>query len=359
MNEKNNCTYFLAANSGEGFVSLFNELYDPRDGWKLYVIKGGPGTGKSGLIKKICQKADEQGLYYHRIICSSDPDSLDGAIIPELKTAICDGTSPHVMEPMFPGVSETIINLGDCWSDSSLKSDAQHIITLTDCNKELHRKSTHYLSAAASAAKANEKILYACVNSDKIDNYVVRTMSKITDSDSESKVTKIFLNGNTPKGKITLFDTAVTMCENIISITDEYCCIAPHVMGKLASSAQSKGKNIIVGLNPLRPSSSPLHLIIPEDNIGFFTSNSESNFKLYANKNINAMRFIDKVKFSMYKNKISFNKKASDSFNEEAISIIKKAKSVHDELEKYYIKAMDFEKLNSVIDNLIVKIFEC
>ena len=44
-------TYFLAANSGQGFYSKFGECYDAHNGWKAYVIKGGPGTGKSSLMK--------------------------------------------------------------------------------------------------------------------------------------------------------------------------------------------------------------------------------------------------------------------------------------------------------------------
>ncbi len=360
LNFKCNCTYFLAANSGEGFISLFNELYNPREGWKLYIIKGGPGTGKSSLIRKICQKADEKGYFSNKIICSSDPDSLDGAIIPELKIAICDGTSPHIMDPVFPGVSETIVNLGECWDEHSLCNDSKHIITLTDCNKELHKKCTHYLVAAATAAKDNGKILHSCTDFNKIDNYALRTISKFSSKDSrKGKISKIFINGNTPYGRTVLYESAIEMCENIISITDEYSFISSYLIDKLASYALTKGKNIIVALNPLIPSTEPLHLILPDEKIGFFTSNSQCNFKPYASKNISVKRFSDKDKISTYKNRLMFNKKACDSFTDEAINIIKKAKSVHDELEKYYIKAMDFEKLNSIADMLVTKIFSC
>ena len=358
MFEVSNCSYFLAANSGEGFVSLFTELYDPRDGWKLYIIKGGPGTGKSGLMRKICKKAEELGYSHDKILCSSDPASLDAVIIYELKTAVCDGTSPHIMEPLYPGVSETIVNLGECWDEISLKNDAQHILTLTDCNKELHKKSARYLAAAASAAKNNDKIFSACTDFQKIDNFVIRALYKFTSSDRVTKPRQIFLNGNTPDGKTVMFESALAMCKNIVSISDEYCCISPDVIGKLATFAQTKGLNTVIALDPLIPSS-PLHLILPDEKTGFFTSCSGYNFKAYANKNINATRFIDKDKFSVYKNKVAFNKKVSDSFLDEAINVMQKAKTVHDELEKYYIKAMHFEKLDSKTDKLIKKIFSC
>ena len=95
--------FFLAANSAQGFFSLFNELYEPDEGWKAYIIKGGPGTGKSGLMRKIAQAAEDRGYTVERIICSSDPDSLDAVIIPEKKICFADGTAPHVMEARYPG----------------------------------------------------------------------------------------------------------------------------------------------------------------------------------------------------------------------------------------------------------------
>ena len=44
---------FLGANSPRGFVSLFEELYNPYLDCRAFVIKGGPGTGKSTLIRCI------------------------------------------------------------------------------------------------------------------------------------------------------------------------------------------------------------------------------------------------------------------------------------------------------------------
>lgn len=126
-------SFFMAANSGKGFFSLFDEIHSPREGWKLYVIKGGPGTGKSSLMKKIAEISEEKGYFCERIFCSSDPDSLDGVVIPALKVSIADGTSPHIIEPKYPGVSEKIINLGECWDEKILKKNSEHIFTLVFC----------------------------------------------------------------------------------------------------------------------------------------------------------------------------------------------------------------------------------
>lgn len=87
--------FFLGANTPQGFVSRFDQLADPLDGWREFVIKGGPGTGKSTLMKRIANQAEKHCEHIELIHCSSDADSLDGVILHDVKTSIADGTSPH------------------------------------------------------------------------------------------------------------------------------------------------------------------------------------------------------------------------------------------------------------------------
>jgi Cdc6-like AAA superfamily ATPase len=49
--------FFLGANTPQGFVSRYDQLADPTDGWHEFVIIGGPGTGKSTMMKKIVQQS--------------------------------------------------------------------------------------------------------------------------------------------------------------------------------------------------------------------------------------------------------------------------------------------------------------
>ncbi|MBQ8267623.1 MAG: hypothetical protein IJZ21_04485, partial [Clostridia bacterium] len=123
--------YFLGANSAEGFVSHFGDSFDSLNGWRGIIIKGGPGTGKSSFMKYIVAKAVDAGYDVELCPCSSDPDSLDGIIIKEIKTVVLDGTSPHVAEPVYPGASEEIINLGEFWNSEKLRAAADQIIYVT------------------------------------------------------------------------------------------------------------------------------------------------------------------------------------------------------------------------------------
>ena len=89
--------YFLGGNTPLGFHSLYHQLSDPARFQAVYIIKGGPGSGKSTLMRRVGQAAEERGYQVEYIVCSGDPDSLDGVVLPQLQTAIVDGTAPHVV----------------------------------------------------------------------------------------------------------------------------------------------------------------------------------------------------------------------------------------------------------------------
>ena len=53
---------FLGANTGEGFFSVYDEFCPPDSGVFLWVIKGGPGCGKSSFMKAVGRAAEDAGL---------------------------------------------------------------------------------------------------------------------------------------------------------------------------------------------------------------------------------------------------------------------------------------------------------
>ena len=92
--------YFLGANSPAGFYSLYSELLSPETANAIYILKGGPGCGKSTLMRRVAQQAAQAGETVEYILCSADPDSLDGVVLPRLGAALVDGTAPHGTAPL-------------------------------------------------------------------------------------------------------------------------------------------------------------------------------------------------------------------------------------------------------------------
>ena len=94
-----NIQYFLGGNTPTGFYSLYHQLSDPERLRAVYIIKGGPGSGKSTLMRRVERHAQASGLKTQQVLCSGDPDSLDALILPELRAALVDGTAPQGVVP--------------------------------------------------------------------------------------------------------------------------------------------------------------------------------------------------------------------------------------------------------------------
>ena len=104
-------SYFLGANTACGFVSLYGDFCRGERDY-LHIIKGGPGTGKSGLMRAIGREAERRGLDVEYVQCSGDPKSLDGVYLPLLSLGWCDGTAPHAAEPGIFGADSDYLNVG-------------------------------------------------------------------------------------------------------------------------------------------------------------------------------------------------------------------------------------------------------
>ena len=52
---------FAASNSGKGFCSYYGDIFSEKTILRRYLIKGGPGTGKSSFMREIAQRAREAG----------------------------------------------------------------------------------------------------------------------------------------------------------------------------------------------------------------------------------------------------------------------------------------------------------
>ena len=93
---KKKLKFLLGSNTPQGFVSRFDQMVDVGNSWRAFIVKGGPGSGKSTLMRRVADEfSDRYDIEF--IYCSSDINSLDGVIIPALKISILDGTSPHVV----------------------------------------------------------------------------------------------------------------------------------------------------------------------------------------------------------------------------------------------------------------------
>lgn len=354
--ENYNLKYFLAANSCEGFVSLFNQCYNPTDEWRAYIIKGGPGTGKSSFMKFLTVKATEKNIKFIICPCSSDPNSLDAVIFPEKKVAVFDGTAPHIVEPLYPGICEEILNFGEFWDSKKLITNRNKILSLSNENKALHRTASRYIQAAGEFLSDNLKTAEACT--DKASTLAfAKTLCKryIPKHSGRAKEWSAFLGGITPNGVVSYSNTVLKQTENVVIINDEYGSVTNAVMNYIRSYALENGYEIITVKNAFLPSKLCDHIIIPELSLGFVREYSLQHFDSSARR-IHARRFVKSANLSKSRERIRFNKKVAKHLLLSASALLAEAKATHDLLEKEYIKAMDFGALTNFANNIYKEI---
>ena len=343
--------YFLGANSASGFVSCFDLSYNVKNGDTAYIIKGGPGTGKSSLMKYIAAACVKAGKTVELFPCSSDPDSLDGIrILPE-RTVFLDGTAPHIVEPKHPGICEHIINTGEFWDKKKLASHREEILNIMAENKAYHARASRYIMAAGKLLSDNMSLQKRYVSTDKITAFARHLSAKyIPKKSGKGQTTVRFLSGITPKGVIFFSSTLLKEASRHIIISDKYGSVSSQIMATVLNEAVSKGHDVIEVKNPFFPNEITDHVIIPSLNLAFCTENDYMHINT-DERRIHSRRFEHKD-FKKNREKLRFNKNAAKEMLLAAGESLYLAKRVHDDLEAYYIKAMDFDALAIFIEKL-------
>lgn len=349
-------SFFFGANKKEKYCSLYGELYNPYRKGEHIILKGGPGTGKSTIMKKVAKKAEEDGLFVERGYCSADPNSLDVVMVDEKGFSIFDGTSPHVFDPTTPGINEHIVDLSVAWDKSFLKNHSEEICTLTRENKEMHRKVAEFLDAAKRTEEAKWLLCSSFLNKEKMQRYALRLAEREIprrNNIERGKEKRRFLSAVSPDGIFIQYDTVVALAEKIIAIEDDFSVAAPYIAEFLSAYARDMGYDVYKCYCPLFPLYKAEHIIIPELKLCIFTQNSYHLTIDTDEKIIHASRFFDKSEINKNKEKLKFYNKAKKEFIDEAVRKLSLALDIHDRLEDYYIKATDFSVIDEVTEGIL------
>ena len=146
--------YFPGGNTAEGFCSHFGDILPAPMQRRMFYLKGGPGVGKSTLMRRVGEAAEKAGLEVEYFHCSSDPDSLDAVCLPQKGAALMDGTAPHVYDPVAPGARDTLVSLGDFLDEAALRSHIEDILNLQKAISGRFRRCYCYLGGAQKVLEA-------------------------------------------------------------------------------------------------------------------------------------------------------------------------------------------------------------
>lgn len=351
--------YYAGGNTALGFWSLYESNLQGLN--RLFILKGGPGTGKSSLMKRIGQEWIDEGYDIEFLHCSSDNNSIDGVIIPRLKAGIVDGTAPHVIEPKAPGAIEEYVNLGLAWNSQQL---VQHKGDIRSITKQISESFQLVYSTFAQALKIHdewEKIYIENMDFSKanlLTEELVKTLFADKFINKQADVRDRFFGAATPEGPVDFIQNLTEDVQKRYFIKGRPGTGKSTLLKKLAGEAVKRGINVEIYHCGFDPNSLDM-VIFRELGLAVFDSTAPHEY------------FPDRVNdeiIDVYKTVIApgtDERYALEIQNiiarystkmKEATSYIARAKTLHDELEKFYIEAMDFvivEKLQEEISSEI------
>jgi len=339
---------FAGNNTSEGFFSYFEHLLKPEEADHIYILKGGPGTGKNYFMKKIAEKMAENNLFIEYIHCSSDDLSLDGLVIPELKLFFVDGTDPHIIEPVLPGAVDEIINLGAFLDLHKLNKHKNAIIETNKAKSNLYKSAYRYLRAAGIIYDEISSIYDLYVDVDKFGKMCEKAVTMLfaqPKGKKSGKVRKMFTESFTANGYVSFTDLFFEDNE-VWAIVGSDTNYSSLFLDRILMEAIKNGYDAECYYRPLSPKKLQ-HIYLPEKKLIIVTAESPINEKYDKIFDIHGIMDVDRIKTHI--SEIERNLHLYGMLINNALDKLSETKKLHDILEVIYSNSMDFDAAGEML----------
>lgn len=351
--------YFACGNTSKGFQNLFATNLCGLS--KLFILKGGPGNGKSTLMKKIGKKyeSDYEVEYIH---CSGDSQSLDAVIVRELGFGIVDGTAPHVIEPKLPGCIEEYVNLGAAWDTSLLKKSEDTIKRLNDEISQCYARAYVAFSKGIRIHDEWEDIYIKEMDFKKADELTESVLREVFSNTKqnckESKIYHRFFGAATCDGSIDFVENLIEPMEKRYFIKGRPGSGKSTLLKKLLVRAQMKGLDVEVYHCGFDPGSLDM-ILLPEIKTVVFDSTAPHEYFPSRESDIIIDMYAELITpgtDEKYKDKLDNIVARYKACVAEGTSYLHRAKVLHDELEEYYKEATYFKVIELLTSQILASI---
>ena len=340
---------FPGAMGPDGFISCFDHLLPERDLRRMIVLKGGPGVGKSTFMRRVhaalCPDGQPSTLYF----CSGDPDSLDAVAVPHLGLLLLDGTAPHVVDPVYPGARDSIVNLGECLDEAAMRPRLPQLRAIMADHAACSRRARACMQAAASLSRDNAALLRGALDGDRVAQMTRALIHAVLTGDAPPDgspvVRPVITDAVTPKGELSLI--AENARPRVIRLCRHWAMDITPVLRAVSAAAQNAGYAVEEHLGPAVPGTL-LHLGIPALHTLITTSDllpSELTFDFSACLPPGALLRQECA--------LEQGRAGIQMHLHRAVSALAQTKQLHDEMETFYVPNMDFGQWQKRLDALL------
>lgn len=350
---------FPGANSCYGFYSLYEHMVPPQVKSKV-ILKGGPGTGKSTFMKRIGADLSAQQIDTEYQWCSSDNNSLDGVVGGRGQICVLDGTAPHVVDPRFPGAVDRIINLGEYWDAAMLKEQRGNIQKLTESIGLCFKRAYNRLAESQLALSEWISYIQEACDTQAVNRNILALAEEFLANRTRSMAAPrhLFAGAISPGGIVCKADSLLESDFTVLGVKGSPGGGCKELMQYVVSQINLTGVYAEIFHCPFDPQKIDM-IIIPDDKIALVDFSSyiidyEAAWPVRKFKRfLDFDQFLDQSALDSGAKVIFSSRERFEAGIRAAIAQIKTAKDFHDELESYYVPAMDFERIEEVRQELL------
>ncbi len=342
---------FPGNNTAEGFYSFYSYITAP-DARRIFIIKGGPGVGKSTFMRRMGAEMLQRGydVEYHH--CSSDNGSLDAVVFPEFGVSLIDGTAPHIVDPKNPGAVDEILNLGEFWNEPGMRTNRAKITQITrDISKHFER-AYRFLRAAKAIYDDIESANIEAMNfglANKIADHLVKELfTGIHISPIVGRSRHLFASANTPDGAVDYLPSIIGPMKHRYIIEGDPGTGKSTLLSKIANAALERGYFVEMYHCALNPQKAE-HVVVPGMSLALTKSIEPHTTKAGPQDRVIDMNeCTNPAIVGKYAELLREDLALYDQLLQRAYRFLKEAKRAHDVLESYYVPNMNFGQIDEL-----------
>ena len=350
--------FFAGNNTAEGFFSYFDYIMNLEEANHYYILKGGPGVGKSSFMKKFASNMASLGHAIEYVHCSSDRESYDAIVVPALKIGFVDGTAPHTIDPKYPGAVDEIINLGFFFDGSKIVDHKKEVIQASKEKTQTYKSAYRYL-AAASLILEDVNWVYDTLTDDlKFYRICEEVINDLLQKEAQSRqkeelgyIRKLFSESYTADGYISFTDSLCAETK-VWAVNGKNINYVSKLMDEVTKKALLNGLDVECFYRPLTPNKIQ-HLFLPELNL--MIRSVEDDIKGNFDRLIDLNKIMDTTVLKGQLSIIQSKEKEYETLVNMALDKLSQTKKLHDRLEKIYVDSMNFNGVNQYFDTILAK----
>ncbi len=339
-------TYFLGGTSPAGFSTSF---WTDHSGYYGYYLKGGPGTGKSTLLKKIAAAfAEEQVSCWH---CASDPHSLDAVVLEDRRIFLADATAPHEASTPLPFVTGETTDLAAGLSPEPLRGHSAEILRLYRENQAAHMQARKGIAGISELEAILSEIGREALHTEKLRGFAARLGKRLIPkcAGQQGFIHHRQSMALTPAGRVRYLPEGF----DLILVQDPMRIASAVLLRSLGEYAAEAGAVCEVTAELTRPDQPPVMLILPQHRLmlAAVTDTKQADLPVPVST-VRMQRFYDAELLRKHRSLIRFCSRTAALTEQRVIGLLADALRIHDALEAYYIGAIDTGFLDSTAARL-------